>query len=100
MVKEHRGKRTKPTNNDWHGRVTSHSHQEKSCILERAVVVHRDQDCETGDCNTDSEDGVSESMACFVREVGKDHGEAEGSGPRRYTVKLSFDLAVAITVDN
>lgn len=89
-----------PTNDDRHGGVTTHGHEEQSCVLEGTVMVHRDQDCETSDGDTDGEDGVRESMACFVGQVCEDHSETKGSSPWWYAVKLRLNLAVAVTVND
>jgi hypothetical protein len=62
--------------------------------------VYGDQDCETGYCDTHGKDSVTESMACFVREVGKNHCEGEGGGPGGYAVELCLDFAVAVAVDD
>lgn len=89
-----------PTNDDWHGGVTTHGHEEQRCVLERTVMVHRDQDCETSDGDTDGEDGVRETMARLVGQVCEDHSETKGGGPWWYAVKLSLNLSVAIAVND
>jgi hypothetical protein len=94
------GRRTEPAYDDWHCGVTTHGYEEQSCVFERTVIVNRDQDCESDDCDADGKNCVSESMACFVGEVGEDHCEGEGSSPWRYTVELRLDLAVAVAVDD
>ena len=58
------------------------------------------QDCEADDCDTHGKHSVTESMACFIREIGEDHGEGESSGPWRYTVQLCLDFAVAVAIDD
>jgi hypothetical protein len=62
--------------------------------------VYGDQDCETDDCDTDGENGVSEAMACFVGEIGEDHCEGECSGPGGYAVQLCLDFTIAVAVDD
>jgi hypothetical protein len=62
--------------------------------------VYRNQNCETDDCDTDGENGVSEAMARLVGEIGEDHCEGEGGGPGGYAVELRLDLAVAVAIDD
>lgn len=62
--------------------------------------MYGNQDCETGYCDTHGENGVTESMACFVGEVGEDHCKGEGGGPWGYAVELCLDFAVAVAIDD
>jgi hypothetical protein len=39
-------------------------------------------------------------MACFVGEVGEDHGEGKGGGPGGYAVELRLDFTIAVAVDD
>jgi len=59
-------------------------------------MVDGDEDGEAGDGNADGEEGEDEAMLEFIGEEGDDHCEAEGAGPGRDGVELSFDGAVAI----
>jgi hypothetical protein len=93
-------RRTEPAYDNWHGGVTAHGYEEQSCVLQRTVIVYRDQDGEADDCDADGKDSITESMACFVGEIGEDHCKGEGGGPGGYTVELCLDFTVAVAIDD
>lgn len=83
-----------------HGGITTHGHEEEGCVFKRPVVMYREQDGESSDGYTDSEDGITQAMACLVRNPSQNHGKGESGRPWGYTVQLCLDLAIAIAVDN
>jgi len=80
-----------PADDDGHGRVRTHGHEEEPRVLNAPVVVHRDQDAETGDGYGDGDQREDEAVPCVVGAETDDHGEGEGARPRRYAVELRLD---------
>lgn len=89
-----------PAHNDGHGRVGTASDKEQGRILQRRIVVHRNENAESDDGDADGNDGKRHSVAQLVGYNSNRHGEAECHGPRRYTVQLSLDRAVAISLND
>ena len=58
------------------------------------------QHSETGDGDTDRQQGEDEPMADMIRDSSHQHTEAEGSGPWRDRVQLCLNGAVAKRSDN
>lgn len=83
-----------------HGGITTHGHEEEGCVFKRPVVMYREQDGESSDGYTDSEDCITQAMACLVGNPGQNHGKGESGRPWGYAVQLCLDLAIAIAVDN
>lgn len=60
------------------------------------VVVHGDEDAETGNGEADWDERERETVFEFVAEEGDDHGEGEGGRPGWDTVELCADGRVAV----
>lgn len=89
-----------PADYDRHGRVHAHGDEEERRVLETGVVVHGDEDAETGDGEADWQERERETVLKFVAEVGDDHGEGEGGRPRRDRVELRADRGIAVGLDD
>jgi len=85
-----------PTDDDWHCTVAATRDHEKRPVFQMAVVVHGQEDCETCNGNGNWNQRKEETVPQTVREEGDDHGETEGSGPRRDGMKLRLYWAVSI----
>lgn len=89
-----------PADDDGHGRISAHGHEEQSSILDRAVVVYSNENGETGDADSNRKKREEEAVLEAITEPGYYHGKPECSGPRRHAVKLGLDRAVAVALDN
>lgn len=89
-----------PTYNNRHGRISSHGYEEEGCVLQLAMIMHRDEDSETGNSDQDGENSEKEAMLEAIREIRDRHSETESGGPRRHAVKLGLDRRIAIALNN
>jgi hypothetical protein len=89
-----------PADNDWHGRICAHRHEEQRSVLDRAIVMDSQQDSKSGYAYEDGEEGKQEAVLQAVTEPGYCHGEPEGSSPRRNAVELCLDWTVSKVPNN
>ncbi len=88
-----------PAYNDRHSAVGAHGYEEECCVLQIRPLLDGEQDAEASYGDGDGDQCECESMFCLVREVGYQHGEEEGAGPRRNAVKLRANRSVPVTLD-
>jgi len=73
-----------PANDDGHCGVDAGGDEEESAVLEMVVVVCCDENGETGNCDSDGDEGEEETVMEEVRKGGHEYAEAEcGSLERR-----------------
>lgn len=89
-----------PANDNRHGGVAAHGHEEQGCILEIGAVVDREEDGEAGDGDGDGDEREHETVSCFIRDISKYHREAEGHSPRWHRVELRADRGVTVCFDD
>lgn len=82
-----------PTDNDGHGAVSTHSHEEECAILQIPVfnAVDVADDAEAGHGHADRQEGAEEAVPDAVGDPGEHHREEECDGPGWDGVKLGFD---------
>lgn len=89
-----------PADDDGHGGVGAHGHQEEGGVFGVGGVVDAEEDGDAGDGEADGSENEEEAVAEFVRGEGDEEGEHEGGGYGGDGVQLGLDGGVAVGLDD